>query len=461
MVLFAAVNALKRCLQAGQQPLPDDEHPFWRFWPFAHAFHVLNALDRLIEGGVLAGLDIALLASCTLAAWRPCKAAAFATLLFFLIHMLSHNEWSNHVVVLACFDAFLLFGVWRRRVLCTWATMARMLAVATYFLAGFHKLNTGFFDPGTSCANALLLDTPIPMKTWGGWPFLAAGVEFLIPLLLLSKSLVRYGIWLGVVFHLALAIHPIQSVYDFSLVMLALISAFTRARMSRNAGWVMVALLGLGCLCAALFVIDALSFYLFANVVHVVIQFTFIGYLVLIFALGFRPDRGPLRPKPVHLLILALFCLNAATPYFGVDSTHAQTMYSNLYVADGRTNHWLISSAVGPWSSEPVAIIHDSNDPKLLSFRDRNYGLKRSGLRRYLHGYESGWVELYWQGSSAQKRLRWDAAEGLAIFPPAAFLPRPVDLLPQTRCLRDWGVSRRRSTTALRPSRRGSTPSPR
>ncbi len=97
-----------------------------------------------------------------------------------------------------------------------------------YVFGIFHKLNTGFLDPATSCAVALWQEMPVPLAWFDGpfvshvaiyGTFLAEGA---IIGALLTRRLRHWGIVCGIAFHLLLALSGYAMYITFSALAIAL-----------------------------------------------------------------------------------------------------------------------------------------------------------------------------------------------------------------------------------------------
>jgi hypothetical protein len=233
---------------------------------------------------------------------------------------------------------------------------ARWLALATYAVAAFHKLNRDFFDPAVSCAQELVrqlgealpgLGALTPPST-GALAGLAVGVELLLPLLLWWRP--RIGIIAALLFHLPLTLAFAPAfVFVMAVGWVALLGADDRAALVRvvRARWPWLVAFGLaatGTLVAwmrAFPVVDlalklALLFFALAALVLVVVRE------------GSGGRAAPLarRRLLVPALALAIFLVNALTPYLGTQVQHAGAMLSNLRVDAGCWNHWLVPEGV-------------------------------------------------------------------------------------------------------------------
>ena len=112
---------------------------------------------------------------------------------------------------------------------------ARLILLTFYSFAAFAKLNTGFLDPVESCArffaNQTLSFFQLPeVPGGGGLPaalaWITLVIELAVPVLLIVRRTRRFGVWLAVLFHLALTLDLGQHFYDFTLVLVPLFALF-------------------------------------------------------------------------------------------------------------------------------------------------------------------------------------------------------------------------------------------
>lgn len=268
-------------------------------------------------------------------------------------------------------------GAFVERWLDTARTPAGLVLLAVYAWTVFHKLNTAFLDPATSCAGHLLAQIALfnglsPVEPDPTVVLVAAvgtvGVEALILVLLAVPGWQRWGVALGVGFHALLA--P-ASFYDFATVVFALYLLLVprqvfaelaprSARLRRimlGASGVHV-LLSLG---AGLAGTDVSPVGLAWHTLLVASWYVAVGALMvpLVRACLFTPAAWPRwRWRPgVLLLVPALALVNGAMPYLGVKTVASYSMFSNLHTEDGRTNH--LVAGVGelvPYARDTVVV---------------------------------------------------------------------------------------------------------
>jgi hypothetical protein len=102
-----------------------------------------------------------------------------------------------------------------------------------------------------------------------------------------------------------------------------------------------------------------------------------------------QADQRPftLRGKgPIWLAVVpALLILNGLLPYVELRTAYAYTMYSNLRMVDGKSNHVLVRSSLPLWGRQADLVnVVASSDPGLSSYAAHNYLLPWDSFRAYL-----------------------------------------------------------------------------
>lgn len=319
---------------------------------------------------------------------------------------------ANHTVV-SLFTA-LAFGlsalyVWLTRdrqassqgdFLIRWFEAARTPVVLSllivYLFTVFDKLNTAFLDRATSCTGTLLgilltlNGLAHPVLRPGSVPgftmndlgsivspdiaqLAAIGtvlVESSILVLLAVPRLRRWGLLLGVGFHLVLA--P-AAFWDFSTMVFTLYVLFVPARVFAELAprWARIRMIALAAFGTHVLIASMVS--LAGSTTspiglrwHTVLVLTWYVAVIPMMAQLLRAcfsDRGPgsgYRFRPVVLLLVpALVFITGLSPYLGVKTTSNFSMFSNLHTEPGYANHLLPGVAVlqfAPYLRDTVMI---------------------------------------------------------------------------------------------------------
>ncbi|MGH3708626.1 MAG: hypothetical protein ACRDRQ_11090 [Pseudonocardiaceae bacterium] len=398
-------------------------------WAVAALFHVLGPSGRAVQifsDPTTLGISHALLAMCAL--WLLLRPARDLPLVLVVVLGLI-TAWQeapvlgNHWLVVALVDLALLLSVLatvrngridRGKLAEMFLPLARWCLILFYSFAAFAKLNSAFFDTAVSCSNfyfdetvrSLGLDAPLTVGAGGLahlLPLVAVMTELSIPILLLGRRTRIFGVVLGLVFHSLIALDLRHLFIDFSSVLTALfvmflpvlfavralnflrgrgawlmISWVTVAGVVLGAGWI-----GSGSLAAFVFFEGRLLFWYVFDVA------------VLLGVVMWLAHHG--RPNPERLLALpgkekmwllvvpALVVLNGLLPYFELRTGYVYTMYSNLRMVDGKSNHLIVRSSF-PLANRQANLVKvvASSDQGLGLYATSNYLLPWDSFRAYL-----------------------------------------------------------------------------
>lgn len=281
--------------------------------------------------------------------------------------------------------------------------------ILLYVLVTVCKINTDFFDPAKSAAAGmygwLTNKLPVLADTRTGRLFViwcTLLIEGGIPLLLIFPATRVAGLLVGWAFHFVLGFNGFS---DFSALMLACYVAFLpndfparlRAVVDEDprigATWMVIQrafqhpvapylLIGLALAPSVLGMLQVVPFELLRRVTILGSRLLWMisAVIVLWFYLAaIRRPKPETAPKPVEpasdrlarvlawsgpLLILA----NGLTPYVGLKTDSAFTMFSNLQTEGENWNHLFLPKAmrVFPFQNDLVEVI-DSSDPHLRS----------------------------------------------------------------------------------------------
>jgi hypothetical protein len=275
------------------------------------------------------------------------------------------------------------------------APAGRVCLLTLYFLSGFHKLNHDFLIPGVSCGTVMFeslwgrlgLMGSMGSGSWLG--VVAIGITLSVelggPVLLAIGRTRTAGVAVALLFHVAMAAagYPRFSAAAVALLTLFLpveTSTFTIAMRTRL-------------LVATTLLLGALAGPRIANPVFLTVQLLLTG-LVLVQALrgGSRnatasaqlpPSGSTLRWAPMLAPVLLL--LSGATPYLGLGTDRALSMYSNLRTEGGHTNHLLVPEGAQVFSYQrDLVVILQSSVPRLQRDADRKMVLPYQELRAIL-----------------------------------------------------------------------------
>ncbi len=232
--------------------------------------------------------------------------------------------------------------------------LLRLVTIATYLLAAWHKLNRDFFDPGVSCAvhglekvgaHYSLDGISLSDEVAVGLAIAVIAAEAGIALLYIVGKR-RPALILALLFHIPLTLTVAPA---FAFVMLIGHAAFIRpADLEVAAGFLRCRGLAAGVFAM---VITAASIFVgelpFGD--WTMVPREWLLWALLIVAVAARPldpeiaDRSTLPilawPRIVAWMITGVFILHSLSPYLGVRFQHTGAMVSNLRIDEGCHNH--------------------------------------------------------------------------------------------------------------------------
>lgn len=286
----------------------------------------------------------------------------FLTFLFFVAGMklVDFPYLANHSNIILFMTMFLLPS---RLLLCfrgkpiedeEQITALRWAVMIVYFLAGFHKLNSGFFEAETGCsfvfANRYFENLGIPVGTWPPWllplfPLGTLAMELAPPLLLISARTRNLGIGLLALLHFLLA--PIGFT-DFSSLGMAFLWLFVPVKflekpaLEKYIRGAVVIFLGMEVGFAYSRWNGVSSKLEFME--GVVLGLAFLPLWWELFKSGLKRPALSLPRKPLHALFLLGLLFFGMNNYLGLRTTGTFSMFSNLRTEGERSNHFVLAS---------------------------------------------------------------------------------------------------------------------
>lgn len=402
---------------------------FASLWAVAALFHVLGPSGAAVEvfgNPTSLGLTHVLLAMCAI--WLLVRPARNLPLMLVAVIGLI-AAWQeaptlgNHWLVVAFVDLALLLAVLgtlregsinRDRLAEAFLPPARWCLVLFYSFAAFSKLNSAFFDTAVSCstyyfdetARSLGFSTPLTVGAGGLarlLPFVTTSTELLIPILLLSRRTQVIGVVLGLGFHSLIALDRLHLFVDFSSVLAALFVLFLPVRFAMSAHgflkgrggqllvfWATVAGLVLG---AQWIGRGDFAYFVFSEG-RLFIWYVFDATILLGVVIWLVRYRGQALERPFTLrdkgpiwlaVVPALLVFNGLLPYFELRTAYVYTMYSNLRMVDGKSNHFIVRSSL-PLSGRQADLVKvlASSNPGLRLYATGNYLLPWDSFRAYV-----------------------------------------------------------------------------
>ena len=283
----------------------------------------------------------------------------------------------------------------------------RLMFAVSYGLAAIAKFNWGFLDVQVSCAaveyrtiNEQWL-TSLPGDVWvqylsiGGTLF----CESAVALSLMVPRLRHFGVMLGSVFHFLLSATPIVTVPDFSAMLFALFYLFstpgftsrlcTFAAKQRGFRFPLsyamtVAWIGVLLAATALLLIHTPDNHA-EPYSHWLKFFTFFFYglnwCFFLLCCGRAGQKEAVEPlvrnaftpvrNPLHIALVSLTVLSVLSPYLGLKTSTAFTMFSNLRTENNESNHLFMPQLyLVDFQNDLVQII-DSSHEHLRTYTDK------------------------------------------------------------------------------------------
>ncbi len=379
---------------------------FVRMWALAHIVHLTAATGGRLDTPwniLVVSAALVLLLRPTSGRWFVVMAGAQ------LVDLVVEMPYSpDHWMLIAFVNLAILVTMASRRSTGPGSVSAafpaaRAIVLLCYGAAALAKYNFNFFDPVTSCANAIAgaasYGLTSRLDVGPVWIVSVLACETLIPLLLAIPRTRRHGVRIGLAFHFMLSASPAFAVVDFTAALFALFLLFLsdqdidnildrtrrlawRSAIVRDASrrpWVTaaLALVAFGFLgyvsdrAGAAFVLFGSEIYLLAMLVAALLTWRS--------TTDARPF-GRLLWVQVPVLVLAL--LWAASPYLGSRTTAVFTMFSGIRTEGVAPNHLFLPTVhLTDWQDDFV-VVESSNDPVLAATEDGRAGVPLLALRQ-------------------------------------------------------------------------------
>jgi len=266
-----------------------------------------------------------------------------------------------------------------------------------YFFGVFHKINSDFLNPETSCAVTLWRDMPKPlsfidntamhyMAIYG--TFIVEGVLIAMLFNRRTRHLAVVG---GILFHLLLALSSYSMYISFTTLAIALHclflneesalriqnSSFMKAVRQRvmNPAYLVVAII----LIMVLVVAGFFRQYTIVTLLMLPILLPFC-YAIIRYGASDKPllnAENRLSSRAIGGVLTALFFLNCWMPYLGLKSAQAVNMFANIRLEAGVSNHLVMRKTPGPFKYlEDVVTIDDPQGANRFVFPNAtDYGV--------------------------------------------------------------------------------------
>jgi len=281
---------------------------------------------------------------------------------YFLVFARHYPKMANHtnLAVFCCLLIIVLYILkifFNKRVsLDTITYCFRFSLITIYFIAGFHKLNSGFFALNGSCStyisqgfNSFFLSKHInyPDYMVRFFQITTIVIEMIVPVGILYYKTRYYAVCILIIFHLYLSLCGFS---NFSAVAVFLISAciidLKATQLSKLPRLVKVYIFFV---LVSVIVVCVLRHYnLSSRFEALVVNGIFLncGIVLLFFNINKNSSPPVLTPKPIlPFIIVMLICGWGLQGYLGLSNTANLTMFSNLVTEQSRSNHYLVNTA--------------------------------------------------------------------------------------------------------------------
>lgn len=265
-----------------------------------------------------------------------------------------------------------------------------------YFFGIFHKINTDFLNPASSCAMALWHQMPRPLSLLDGpaIEYMAIYGTFVIEgaivIALLSSRLRHVGIAAGIAFHLLLSLSGYAMYISFTMLALALHTLFLNEKAARSILDSRLVCLVRRKLAEPIYKLLVLSFIIWLAAFAFAGNYTsaslaafplILPFCWAVLRYGGAPGAYVARWQTlsVGVLVGALFFINCSLPYAGLKTAQAVNMFANLRLEAGQSNHLIFTGDRRPFGYlDDVAVVEGATMGvvyyDLLSWLERNPG---------------------------------------------------------------------------------------
>jgi hypothetical protein len=336
----------------------------------------------------------------------------------------------------------------------------RLETIMLYFWAAIHKLNYDFFNPLVSCATTHkgLGHYPfLPQPAWLQWATIYGTVltEASLVLLLSFRRTRPYGVLLGLGLHYLLGLFDF---HDFSTVMMTLLllfashesgAIFTKgqywlSRTQWRSYWLFPIIL------ISTFFAFRAPIVTWTNYSRLSIIFEFIWAIITLIPIVWfmqalwtnlvnaysKPSKNFFNCGYITIYLLPILVFfNGLTPYLGLKTEVAFSMYSNLKTEGNKTNHLFIPTSWQIWDYQRDLVqILDSDAASLSNYSTNDYLLPYALFQAIVSHSSPTFITYERQGTITK------------LVPPIELLPnrpswiykffhfRPVDAQSRIRC---------------------------
>ena len=323
----------------------------------------------------------------------------------------SNHTMIRHAVLLGYWLSFAIAWIrgsdWQA-IFMRFAPAGQGALIVMYIFGIFHKINTDFLNPETSCAVTLWQEMPIPLSLLQGvlidyaviyGTFIAEG---LLILMLLTPRWRHVGIIGGILFHTLLALSGYAMYITFTMLSISLHTLFISGDAAKRiiqspelktaqAYFVRpLFLLSMFILIATMTLAAILREYSTATLMALPIILPLV-WVVFRYGRSQQPlidHRRLWGTRAVGIVTTLLLFANCVTPYLGLKTAQTVGMFANLRLEAGVSNH-LLMPVPGPFTYlERVAVIEDpGSDRGLMGYKNSNLAIVYYDLLARLHDH--------------------------------------------------------------------------
>ena len=262
-----------------------------------------------------------------------------------------------------------------------------------YFWGVFHKINSDFLNPDTSCAVSLWhkMPTPLNLIRFDAMYYLAIYgtfiIETILVLMLLSKRWRHIGIICGICFHILLALSGYAMYITFTTLAIALHCLFLNEEAALNIQNSTLMKFITDRKRHPVYIGAALILVFLVILMALTRQYSIVTILMLPILLPFcfvimrhgssqqrlTPTENRASANVIGGMATALFFANCAMPYFGLKTAQAVNMFSNLRLEAGVSNHLVMKNVPKPFKYlEDVAKVTEVTPRNIIATYDVN-----------------------------------------------------------------------------------------
>jgi len=312
---------------------------------------------------------------------------------------------SNHTIV----RNFVVFGYWMSffyamirnlrwsDIFANFTTAGQGSLLVMYFFGVFHKINSDFLNPETSCAVSLWREMPKPLSLIDNpaMHYLAIygtfAVEGILIAMLFHRRTRHLAVVGGILFHLLLALSNYAMYISFTTLAITLHCLFLNEESAlkiQDSSFMKA--IKIRVMNPAYFVLVIILIMVLA-VVGLLRQYTVVTLLMLPILLPFcyaiirhGASEKPLlnldvrwSSRTIGVLLTSIFFLNCWAPYLGLKSAQAVNMFANIRLEAGVSNHLIMRAPPGPFKYlEDVVTIDDAQGAARFRFANsEDYGV--------------------------------------------------------------------------------------